>query len=111
MASLQGDECIIEVLHNLFEALSDFKYPETERRTKHLWMKKTISLIPRVILTIATICWNSDAAVALYMQVMAYYKHPYKILFVADPGYIKDYNAEFPLLVNAVMFTSAGTDS
>ena len=31
-----------------------------------------------------------------------------KILFVADPGYISDYNTAFPNLTNAVMFTSDG---
>ena len=29
-----------------------------------------------------------------------------KIMFVADPGYIDDYNTAFPNLTNAVMFTS-----
>ena len=31
-----------------------------------------------------------------------------KIMFVADPGYIADYNVAFPNLTHAVMFTSDG---
>lgn len=31
-----------------------------------------------------------------------------KIMFVADPGFIADYNTAFPNLTNAVMFTSDG---
>ena len=34
-----------------------------------------------------------------------------KILFIADPGFLNNYNAAFPNLTKAVMFTSAGADA
>ena len=45
---IAGRILIMEVLHNLCEAITDlFRYPTTGRRTKHPWMNSTPSLITR----------------------------------------------------------------